>query len=134
MSAVDLVKELIAAGVTFETDGERVKWTAKAGLVTALALAELAAQKPVVIDFLTRQKIVPFPTVKRDTYPHSRSALGSPTTWTGLPVTLAAWQALSDWDRHGSTGKVWNGLTRAWEPMKAEAEAQRIIRAAGDVV
>ncbi len=49
---------------------------------------------------------------------------GNPKTWTGRAVTGAAWQGLSDWERHGSTGKVWNGLTRAWEPMKAEAEAE----------
>ncbi len=47
---------------------------------------------------------------------HGRDMNGNPKTWTGGAVTLAAWRNLSDWDRHGSTGKVWNGLTRAWEP------------------
>ncbi len=51
---------------------------------------------------------------------HGRDVSGNPKTWTGGAVTLAAWRSLSDWGRHGSTGMVWNGLTWAWEPMKAE--------------
>ncbi len=54
-----------------------------------------------------------------DTFRHGRDMNGNPKTWTGGAVTLAAWRNLSDWDRHGSTGKVWNGLTRAWEPVQA---------------
>lgn len=45
-----------------------------------------------------------------------RSAAGFPLTWTGRPIrTLEAWLELSEWDRAGSTGKVWNGITQAWE-------------------
>ncbi len=54
------------------------------------------------------------------------SFMGDPKTWTGRVVSLAEWRDLTAWDRHGSTGKVWNGLTRAWEPMQAEkGPAQR---------
>jgi len=50
-------------------------------------------------------------------FPHGRCKItGKPQTWTGKVVSLAEWRALSDWDRHGSTGKLWNGLTRQWEP------------------
>lgn len=48
---------------------------------------------------------------------HGRSVAGSPVTWTGKVVSLDEWRRLSEWERHGSTGKVWNGLTRQWEPM-----------------
>lgn len=51
-----------------------------------------------------------------DPFPHGRAVNGNPKTWTGRIVSLDEWQRLSDWDRHGSTGKVWNALTRRWEP------------------
>ena len=41
---------------------------------------------------------------------------GTPRTWTGRVVALDEWRRLSDWERHGSIGKLWNGLTRQWEP------------------
>jgi hypothetical protein len=50
-----------------------------------------------------------------DPYRHGRAVNGHPKTWTGRVVRLDEWRALSDWDRHGSTGKRWNGLTRLWE-------------------
>ncbi len=56
--------------------------------------------------------------IPHDTFRHGRDLNGNPKTWTGRAVTLAAWRNLSDWDRHGSTGKVWNGLTRAWNRSK----------------
>ena len=52
----------------------------------------------------------------RDTYRHGRDMNGNPKTWTGRPVTLDVWQGLTEWERHGSTGQVWNGITRTWEP------------------
>lgn len=49
-------------------------------------------------------------------FPHGQCQLtGRPRTWTGRIVNLAEWRELSDWDRNGSTGKIWNGLTRQWE-------------------
>lgn len=41
---------------------------------------------------------------------------GRPRTWTGRVVSLDEWRRLSAWDRHGSTGQLWNGITRQWEP------------------
>jgi hypothetical protein len=41
-------------------------------------------------------------------------------TWTGRPVTAEEWAGMSAWDRHGSTGQVWNGLTRRWEAAGSE--------------
>jgi hypothetical protein len=56
-----------------------------------------------------------------DPFRHGQSVTGSPRTWTGRVVSLDEWRRLSDWDRHGSTGKIWNGLTRQWEQMKGDA-------------
>lgn len=79
-------------------------------------------------------EVTPFPTLdapqpsrpapsrpEPDAYPYGRSFDGKPLTWTGKVVSLAEWKRLSDWDKHGSTGKVWNGITRAWEPMDGGA-------------
>ncbi|WP_299351574.1 hypothetical protein [uncultured Shimia sp.] len=48
-------------------------------------------------------------------YPYGRAVAGSPRTWTGKVVSLAEWRELSEWDKHGNTGKHWSGLTRQWE-------------------
>lgn len=47
--------------------------------------------------------------------PYGRSTAGSPETWTGKIVSLDEWRRLSGWDRHGSTGQMWSGLSRKWE-------------------
>ena len=44
-----------------------------------------------------------------------QTACGRQRTWTGKIVSLSDWHTLSDWERHGSTGRMWNGLTRQWE-------------------
>lgn len=50
-------------------------------------------------------------------FPHGVGAIGGqPRTWTGRIVSLDEWRKLSVWDRHGSTGQKWNGLTWQWEP------------------
>ena len=56
-----------------------------------------------------------------DPFRHGQSVTGSPRTWTGRVVSLADWAKLSDWEKHGSTGKLWNGLTRQWEPLEGGA-------------
>lgn len=47
--------------------------------------------------------------------PHGHSVSGAPRTWTGRVVSLDQWRKLSDWDRHGPDGRVWNGATQQWE-------------------
>ena len=51
----------------------------------------------------------------RENYPHGLSCGGRPLTWTGRVVSLAAWRQLSEWERHGPRGRMWNGLTQQWE-------------------
>lgn len=50
-----------------------------------------------------------------DAQPYRHSVTGSPCTWTGCIVSLDEWRKLTEWERHGSTGKMWNGLTGQWE-------------------
>ena len=42
---------------------------------------------------------------------------GHPKTWTGKIVPLDAWRQLSEWEKHGPSGKHWNGKTQRWELM-----------------
>lgn len=51
----------------------------------------------------------------RADYRHGRAFTGEAKTWTGRIVSLNEWRGLSDWDRHGSTGKLWNGTSQKWE-------------------
>jgi len=51
-----------------------------------------------------------------ETLPYGRGVSGSPRTWSGRVVSLDEWRRLTEWEKHGSTGKTWSGLTRRWEP------------------
>jgi len=47
--------------------------------------------------------------------PYGTTLGGRVKTWTGKIVNLDEWHRMSEWERHGSTGKMWSGLTRRWE-------------------
>jgi len=47
-------------------------------------------------------------------YPHGTTPSGRPVTWTGKVVSLAQWRELSDWERHGPQGRVWDGQADQW--------------------
>lgn len=49
---------------------------------------------------------------------HGFAVNGYPKTWTGRLVSKQAWTDLSEWEKHGSTGKMWDGLTQKWETAK----------------
>jgi len=82
-------------------------------------LSQLSQVVTLEIGNLTHPDAVPR-SIPNDAFRHGRDLNGNPKTWTGRVVTLEAWPGLSDWERHGSRGKVWNGLTRAWEPAQEE--------------
>ena len=112
MGAIDLVQSLMAEGVEFATDGERIRWRNSGGRMTPETLAELAAAKPTVIEFLTgkrnQKSIVP---PNNDLPTDAQSYLNF--LWQGGPITYGAAATKLDWP-----------ATRAW---KAEAR----LRAAG---
>ena len=45
---------------------------------------------------------------------HGFAVNGHPKTWVGKVVSLADWRGFSEWDRHGSTGKMYCGACREW--------------------
>lgn len=47
--------------------------------------------------------------------PHGNSVGLRPKTWAGKVVSLDAWRQLTDWEKHGPNGRVWNGKTQQWE-------------------
>lgn len=47
--------------------------------------------------------------------PYGKSAGGRILTYTGQVVSLDAWRELSQWEKHGSNGRRWNGLSQSWE-------------------
>lgn len=49
-------------------------------------------------------------------FPYGFAPNGNPRTWTGRIVSLDDWRRLSAWERHGSTGQLWSGITRQWVP------------------
>lgn len=52
--------------------------------------------------------------------PHGVSVAGHPLTWTGRVVLLDAWRALSDWERHGPDGRLWDGRTKQWQQIEGQ--------------
>jgi hypothetical protein len=55
------------------------------------------------------------PTLDSEAFPHGMTPEGRPRTWTGRIVSLDDWRNLTDWERHGPDGRMWNGMTRQWE-------------------
>ena len=54
-------------------------------------------------------------------FPNGIGIGGMPLTWTGRLVAWKDWDTLSEWDRYGPQGRMWNGITREWEqPIRAE--------------
>jgi len=104
MGAIDLVRSLMAEGVEFATDGDRIRWRNSGGRMTPETVAELAAAKPTVIKFLTGGRC-PRPAAHRaDGLPdaarayldflhrHGPATYGAAASDLGWPATRA-WQA-----------------------------------------
>ena len=52
--------------------------------------------------------------------PYGTSPGGRPLTYTGRVVSLEAWRALSEWERHGPHGRIWDGRTKQWQQIKGQ--------------
>ena len=50
-----------------------------------------------------------------DAFTHGTSPGGRPVTWTGRVVSLDEWRGLTDWQRHGPRGAIWNATTGRWK-------------------
>lgn len=91
---------------------------AQGRLACLAGLARPMPQKPEFASEAARSADLAQPTP--ETFNHGARIDGNRRTWTGRVVSLDEWRKLSDWDRHGSTGKIWNGLTRQWELAERE--------------
>ena len=47
--------------------------------------------------------------------PKNCSPFGRARTWTGRVVSLDEWRSLTEWDRFGPNGRMWNAITGKWE-------------------
>ena len=87
------------------------------GIAQIARIARPPAQNPKI----EREGARPDDMADGDAFTHGKGINGTPRTWTGRVVSLDEWRRLSDWERHGSTGKLWNGLTQQWEPLEGRA-------------
>jgi hypothetical protein len=62
------------------------------------------------------------PRISSDRSPYGEAFGGLWRIWCGRLVIPAQCAELSDWDKHGSTGMLWNDLTRCWEPLPASSD------------
>lgn len=116
-AALAMVRSLAAAGVEFSTDGERIRWCNGEGWMTPEIVAVIAAEKAVVIGFLTGK---PLPLHGMEEAP---SGLGDADAYArGLrlhgPTSYGVMARALGW-----------GATRAWH---AEDELRRAGRIAYD--
>lgn len=92
MVAIDLVKRLIADGVTFETDGERIRWRNADGKIDGSTIDELKKGKAEIITFLSthqrqeqstrRSAPEPQKLFRRDWEPDTKAKPNDPETYT----------------------------------------------------
>lgn len=87
---------------------------------TTATTATKSAQTPTIVANVavvaaTRGQKSEKPPRTDEASPYGRGVGGGQLTWTGKVVSLADWRNLNEWERHGSTGKMWNGLTQSWE-------------------
>ncbi len=104
-TATNLIADLSSRGVEFVLVGGKIQFRGARSVITPQHVETLKEHRGEVVQFL----------LSRMDYPHGQTVAGNPRTWTGKVVSLADRRDLSDWERHGSTGKQWNGQTRQWE-------------------
>lgn len=105
-TAIDLIENLSSRGVEFVLVSGKIRFRGSRSVLTSQHIETLKEHRGEVVEFL----------LSRADFPHGQAVCGRPKTWTGKVVSLDEWRLLSEWEKHGSTGKVWNGLTRKWEP------------------
>jgi hypothetical protein len=111
MGAIDLVRALIAEGVEFATDGERIRWRNSEGRMTPKTIAQIASAKPEAIDFLTRKPRPAPPVAGEQPDPDTYLAFlrsNGPATY-GAMATSLGWGATRAWQaeaRLGEAGRV----------------------------
>lgn len=106
--AISLLEDLTAQGVNVVLDGDRVTLKGDRAVLTPEHVIVLRQHRGEVVAFLQ----------SRERFPHGRTVSGSPRTWSGKVVSSVEWRSMTSWERHGSTGRNWNGQTQAWEDVR----------------
>ena len=60
-------------------------------------------------------RVARFPAPESEPSPNGMTPGGRAKTWTGRVVSLEDWRNLSEWERNGSRGRLWNGISKKWE-------------------
>lgn len=97
-------------------------FTENPSLPPALPVQEEPDTATSVVPVAAREARLTPASPEENPYPYGCAINGNPKTWTGRVVRVDEWNALSEWDRHSSTGKLWNGITRQWEADVASPE------------
>ena len=122
MGAIDLMQALMSEGVEFATDGERIRWRNSEGRMPPEIVVQIAAAKPVVINFLTRK-------------PHpSRAPIANKPD----PETYLAFLRANGLTNHGAAAVAlqW-GAAQAWqaeERLRAKGLMRNVTYGTTDLV
>lgn len=60
-------------------------------------------------------KIQPSARQTKTAFLYGETAGDRPLTYTGRVVSLDAWRSLTEWEKHGPCGRMWNGRSQLWE-------------------
>ena len=104
-AAINLIEDLSSRGVEFALVGDKIQFHGARSVITPHHVETLKEHRREVVQFL----------LSRADYPYGQSVAGNPKTWTGKIVSLNAWRALNEWERHGNNWRHWNGKTQQWE-------------------
>lgn len=106
-TAIKLINDLSSRGVEFVLSSGKIRFRGARSVLTPEHIEILKQHRGEVVEFL----------LSTVDYPHGQGTFGRPRTWSGKIVSLSEWRAMTEWERHGNTGKAWNGLTQKWEPI-----------------
>lgn len=117
-AAIELVESLRQQGVRFELAGDKVKFRGNRELLTPERIEALKQSRGEVVEFLRGSPQDAPERPAKATLPDKVGVGGRPVTWTGKVVSLDDWRNLTDWERHGPNGRLWNGKIQQWEEAK----------------
>lgn len=104
----EIEKQPLPPATSATTATQKAKSTPFVAKVAGVATSQ--AQIPKTEDQTTSSNVA-----VEDDCRHGFAINGYPKTWTGNIVSLDAWRQLSEWDKHGPNGRMWNGITKRWE-------------------
>lgn len=109
----EILADPVATPATPATNAPEMPPVSQVSRLSQSQRAEIPA--PATVLPFTPLPSAPAPSLDEgDAFRHGRSFAGAPRTWTGRIVSLGEWRSLSAWDRHGTDGRLFCGICRAW--------------------